>query len=149
MSPEDAPHEPSADSQLTKESGDQLTGEQLGPYRLLHKIGEGGMGEVWVAEQRHPIRRTVAVKVIKAGMDTRQVVARFEAERQALALMDHPGIAKVLDAGATATGRAYFVMEYVRGEPLTTYCDRQRLSMAERLQLFTHVCEAVQHAHQK
>jgi serine/threonine protein kinase len=116
-----------------------LPGEQLGPYRLLQKIGEGGMGEVWVAEQREPIRRTVAVKVIKVGMDTHQVVARFEAERQVPALMDHPGIAKVLDAGSTAKGRAYFVMEYVRGEPITTYCDRHRLTTADRLQLFTHV----------
>jgi len=125
------------------------TGEQIGPYRLLQKIGEGGMGEVWVAEQREPVRRTVALKVIKVGMDTRQVVARFEAERQALALMDHPAIAKVLDAGATAQGRAYFVMEYVKGEPITAYCDRQRLSTADRLVLFMRVCDGVQHAHQK
>ena len=149
MSPDDSPHPPLPDSQLTHEASEQLPGEQLGPYRLLQKIGEGGMGEVWVAEQREPIRRTVAVKVIKVGMDTRQVVARFDAERQALALMDHPCIARVLDAGTTARGRAYFVMEYVRGERFTDYCDRNRLSTAERLQLFTHVCEAVQHAHQK
>jgi len=125
------------------------TGEQIGPYRLLQKIGEGGMGEVWVAEQRQPVRRTVALKVIKVGMDTRQVVARFEAERQALALMDHPAIAKVLDAGATAQGRPYFVMEYVQGEPITAYCDRHRLGTPERLALFMRVCNGVQHAHQK
>lgn len=107
------------------------------------------MGEVWVAEQRQPLRRTVALKVIKRGMDTRQVIARFEAERQALALMDHPAIAKVLDAGTTAAGRPYFVMEYVKGEPITTYCDRQRLSTPERLDLFQRVCDGVQHAHQK
>jgi non-specific serine/threonine protein kinase/serine/threonine-protein kinase len=107
------------------------------------------MGEVWVAEQREPIRRTVAVKVIKVGMDTRQVVARFEVERQALAVMDHPTIAKVLDAGATEHGRPYFVMEYVKGVPMTEYCDQQRLSTADRLELFMRVCEGVQHAHQK
>ena len=129
-------------------SGDSL--DCIGPYHLLQKIGEGGMGEVWVAEQREPIRRMVALKVIKVGMDTRQVVARFEAERQALAVMDHPAIAKVLDAGATATRAGpYFVMEYVKGEPITDYCDRQRLSTADRLALFMRVCEGVQHAHQK
>jgi eukaryotic-like serine/threonine-protein kinase len=124
-------------------------GEQIGPYRLLQKLGEGGMGEVWVAEQREPLRRMVAVKVIKIGMDTRQVVGRFEAERQALAVMDHPAIAKVLDAGATDHGRPYFVMEYVQGEPITAYCDRQRLSTDARLALFVRVCEGVQHAHHK
>jgi serine/threonine protein kinase/Tfp pilus assembly protein PilF len=124
-------------------------GGQIGPYHLLQKVGEGGMGEVWKAEQREPIRRTVAVKVIKIGMDTRQVVARFDGERQALAVMDHPAIAKVLDAGATAGGRPYFVMEYVKGEPITAYCDRHRLSTADRLALFARVCEGVQHAHQK
>jgi eukaryotic-like serine/threonine-protein kinase len=121
----------------------------IGPYHLLQNIGEGGMGEVWVAEQREPIRRTVAIKVIKIGMDTRQVVARFEAERQALAVMDHPAIAKVLDAGATEHGRPYFVMEYVKGDPITTYCDREQLSTEQRLELFMRVCEGVQHAHQK
>ena len=123
--------------------------QRIGPYQLLQRIGEGGMGEVWMAEQREPFRRTVAVKVIKVGMDTRQVVGRFEAERQALAVMDHPAIAKVLDAGATAQGRPYFVMEYVKGERITDYCDSRRLSTAERLRLFVRVCEGVQHAHQK
>jgi len=123
--------------------------ETIGPYRLLQKIGEGGMGEVWLAEQTEPIHRQVALKVIKAGLDTKQVVARFEAERQALAMMDHPSIAKVFDAGATPRGLPYFAMEYVRGEPITTYCDRLRLGTPERLELFARVCEAVQHAHQK
>ena len=121
----------------------------FGSYRLLQRLGEGGMGEVWLAEQTTPVRRQVALKVIKAGMDTAQVVTRFEAERQALALMDHPAIATVFDGGSTPEGRPYFVMEYVKGEPITTYCDRQRLTMRERLELFTQVCEGVQHAHQK
>ena len=149
MCPDDSARQPSPDSEETREADGQHPCEQVGPYRLLQKIGEGGMGEVWIAEQREPIRRTVAVKVIKIGMDTRQVVARFEAERQALAVMDHPAIAKVLDAGATATGRPYFVMEYVKGEPITEYCDRQHLSTADRLALFVRVCEGVHHAHQK
>ena len=122
---------------------------RIGPYRLLHAIGEGGMGEVWVAEQLEPVRRKVALKVIKAGMDTKQVVARFEAERQALALMDHPAIAKVLDGGSTAEGRPYFVMEYVPGVSITEHCDTYRLPTEERLKLFIEVCEGVQHAHQK
>src|SRR5262245_58759117 len=123
--------------------------ELIGPYRLLGRIGEGGMGEVWRAEQSGPIRRQVALKVIKSGMDTRQVVARFEAERQALAWMNHPAIARVYDAGETPHGRPYFVMELVPGEPITTYCDRERLTVQERLDLFTQVCEGVQHAHQR
>ncbi len=122
---------------------------EIGPYRLLEKIGEGGMGEVWVAEQHKPLHRRVALKLIKAGMDTRQVIARFESERQALAMMDHPAIAKVFDAGETGDGRPYFVMEYVRGVPITAHCDKNRLTTAERLDLFRHVCEGVQHAHQK
>jgi eukaryotic-like serine/threonine-protein kinase len=121
---------------------------RIGAYRLLQIIGEGGMGEVWLAEQDEP-RRKVALKLIKAGMDTKQVVARFESERQALALMDHPAIAKVFDAGSTAEGRPYFVMEYVAGIPITEHCDTQKLSTSERLQLFCEVCEGVQHAHQK
>ena len=121
----------------------------IGRYHLLQKIGEGGMGEVWLAEQKEPVRRRVALKLIKAGMDTREVVARFESERQALALMDHPAIAKVLDAGSTPQGAPYFVMEYVAGVPITTYCDNHRLNTRERLELFMHVCEGVQHAHQK
>ena len=125
------------------------TARDIGPYRLLQKIGEGGMGEVWVAEQHKPLHRRVALKLIKAGMDTRQVIARFESERQALAMMDHPAIAKVFDAGETSDGRPYFVMEYVQGIPITAYCDTNRLTTAERLELFRHICEGVQHAHQK
>jgi non-specific serine/threonine protein kinase/serine/threonine-protein kinase len=126
-----------------------LAGQTLGPYELLELIGAGGMGEVWLAEQRQPVRRRVALKLIKAGMDTREVVARFESERQALALMDHPNIAKVFDAGATPQGRPYFVMEYVRGIPITEYCDKHRMTLDDRLELFVHVCEGVQDAHQK
>jgi non-specific serine/threonine protein kinase/serine/threonine-protein kinase len=121
----------------------------IGPYRLIQMLGIGGMGELWRAEQTEPFHRTVALKLIKAGMDTRSVVARFEAERQALALMEHPNIAKVFDAGATPEGRPYFVMEYVPGLPITTYCDRHRLTIKERLILFSEVCEGGQHAHQK
>lgn len=124
-------------------------GESVGPYRLIEVIGEGGMGRVYLAEQTEPLRRRVALKVIKLGMDTRDVIARFQAERQALALMDHPNIAKVLDAGATERGSPYFVMEYVPGLPITRYCDEHRLGTRDRLQLFRKVCDAVQHAHQK
>ena len=127
----------------------QEPGSTIGRYKLLQLIGEGGFGVVYMAEQQHPIRRRVALKIIKLGMDTKQVVARFEAERQALALMDHPNIAKVLDAGSTDTGRPYFVMELVRGVPITEYCDANHLSTRERLELFVPVCQAVQHAHQK
>jgi WD40 repeat protein/serine/threonine protein kinase len=124
-------------------------GTTIGPYKLLEQIGEGGMGTVYVAEQKQPVRRTVALKVIKPGMDTREVIARFEAERQALAMMNHPSIAKVLDAGATAAGRPYFVMELVKGTPITDFCDQHKLETRERLQLFVTLCQAVQHAHQK
>jgi tRNA A-37 threonylcarbamoyl transferase component Bud32 len=124
-------------------------GENIGHYKLLEKIGEGGCGVVYMAEQEQPIRRRVALKIIKLGMDTRQVVARFEAERQALAMMDHPNIAKVLDAGATHTGRPFFVMELVRGIKITDYCDQNQFSTTERLGLFVQVCQAIQHAHQK
>jgi len=124
-------------------------GTVIGLYKLMEPIGEGGMGVVYVAEQSKPVRRKVALKIIKPGMDTKQVIARFEAERQALALMDHPNIARVLDAGATESGRPYFVMELVRGIPITDYCDREQLSIPERLELFVLVCRAVQHAHQK
>src|ERR1043166_5950708 len=124
-------------------------GSIIGRYKLLQKIGEGGCGVVYMAEQSVPVRRRVALKVIKLGMDTKQVIGRFEAERQALALMDHPNIAKVLDAGATETGRPYFVMELVRGIKITEYCDENNLSTEERLNLFIQVCQAVQHAHQK
>ncbi|MHC4434177.1 MAG: serine/threonine protein kinase, partial [Planctomycetota bacterium] len=133
-----------ADSPLTEGPG-----MVIGRYKLLEKIGEGGMAAVYMAEQRHPIRRKVALKIIKLGMDTREVIARFEAERQALAIMNHPNIAKVLDAGATDTGRPYFVMELVKGISITEYCDKNRLSTRERLGLFIQVCNAVQHAHQK
>jgi serine/threonine protein kinase/tetratricopeptide (TPR) repeat protein len=124
-------------------------GDKIGRYKLLQQIGEGGCGIVYMAEQLEPVRRRVALKVIKLGMDTKSVIARFEAERQALALMDHPNIAKVLDAGATETGRPYFVMELVRGIKITDYCDKNNLSTQERLKLFIQVCQAIQHAHQK
>ncbi|HEV2304242.1 MAG TPA: serine/threonine-protein kinase [Candidatus Acidoferrales bacterium] len=123
--------------------------KSIGPYRLLQLLGEGGMGEVWLAEQKKPIQRTVALKLIKAGMDTKAVVARFESERQALALMDHRNIARVFEAGSTAEGRPYFVMEYVPGFPITEYCDKRRLTMKDRLALFLQVCDGVQHAHQR
>jgi len=125
------------------------SGAAVGRYRLQQRIGEGGMGEVWLAEQSEPIRRQVAVKVIRAGMDSERIVDRFEAERQALALMDHPAIATVFDGGTTPDGRPFFAMEYVKGEPITKYCDRHRLATRERLELFMRVCEGVQHAHQK
>ncbi|MCI0460853.1 MAG: protein kinase [Gemmataceae bacterium] len=125
------------------------SGTEIGPYRLLEVIGEGGMGTVYLAEQREPVQRQVALKVIKAGMDSRQVIARFEAERQALALMDHPHIAKVHDAGTTPDGRPFFVMELVQGVPITRYCDEHRLTPRQRLELFIPVCQAIQHAHQK
>jgi eukaryotic-like serine/threonine-protein kinase len=124
-------------------------GSKIGRFKLLEQIGEGGFGVVFMAEQDEPVRRRVALKIIKLGMDSRQVVARFEAERQALAMMDHPNIAKVFDAGSTDTGRPYFVMELVRGSPITQYCNDNRLNVAERLELFSQVCQAVQHAHQK
>src|SRR6266702_3581939 len=127
----------------------ERAGDRIGRYRLLQQIGEGGCGVVYMAEQQEPVRRRVALKVIKLGMDTKQVIARFEAERQALALMDHPNIAKVLDAGATETGRPFFVMELVRGIKITEYCDQNKLSTEERLKLFVQICHAVQHAHQK
>ncbi|HTL17784.1 MAG TPA: serine/threonine-protein kinase, partial [Patescibacteria group bacterium] len=128
---------------------DEAVGTTLGRYKLLERVGEGGCGVVYVAEQTEPVRRRVALKVIKLGMDTKQVVARFEAERQALAMMDHPNIARVLDAGATDTGRPFFVMELVRGVKVTDYCDQNQLSTRERLDLFIKVCQAIQHAHQK
>src|SRR4051794_13956892 len=120
-----------------------------GPYHIDEVIGAGGMGGVYLAQQREPIRRIVAVKVIKPGMDSRQVVARFEAERQALARMDHPNVARVIDAGTTPDGQPYFVMEYVDGQPITVYCDRHELSVEQRLGLFAQACAAIRHAHQK
>src|SRR5262249_54926221 len=129
-------------------------GTMIGPYKLLEQIGEGGFGIVFMAEQMEPVRRKVALKVLKPGMDTRQVVARFEAERQALAIMDHPNIAKVFDGGVTggsgvSAGRPYFVMELVKGVPITDFCDQNHLTPRQRLELFVPVCQAVQHAHQK
>ena len=139
----------SLDGGLPDMGGGYVHPEQVGPYRVIQLLAQGGMGLVYVAEQSEPVRRRVALKVIKAGMDTREVVARFAAERQALAVMDHPNIAKVLDGGVTADGRPYFVMELVKGVPITDYCDMHKLSTRERLALFVEVCNAVQHAHQK
>src|SRR5207248_2448491 len=127
----------------------EKAGDRIGRYKLLQQIGEGGCGVVYMAEQEEPVRRRVALKVIKLGMDPKSVIARFEAERQALALMDHPNIAKVLDAGATDAGKPYFVMELVKGLRITDYCDQNNLPTTERLALFTLVCHAIQHAHQK
>jgi eukaryotic-like serine/threonine-protein kinase len=142
---EDVPCSTAAAPSVTGEG----EGTFIGRYKLLEKLGEGGFGVVWAAEQREPVRRRVALKIIKLGMDTRRVVARFEAERQALAMMDHPNIARVLDAGATDQGRPYFVMELVRGMPITKYCTQERIPTAARLELFIKVCHAIQHAHQK
>ncbi len=146
--PDNSPTEASHSPTQTMGAG-ETAGTVIGRYRLLQKIGEGGMGEVWLAEQREPVRRRVALKLVKAGMNTREVIARFESERQALALMEHPAIAKVLDAGSTDQGAPYFVMEYVAGVPITAYCDNHRLNTRRRLELFMQVCEGVQHAHQK
>lgn len=136
------------DLSITDESS-ASAGTTIGPYKLLQKIGEGGMGTVYMAEQTHPVRRKVAIKVIKPGMDSGKVIARFEAERQALAMMDHVNIARVLDAGTTQAGRPFFVMELVHGQPITKYCDDNRLTLRQRLELFVPVCHAIQHAHQK
>jgi eukaryotic-like serine/threonine-protein kinase len=138
-----------SDNKTLSQGAGEAPVSSIGPYRLVHLLGLGGMGEVWRAEQTEPFHRIVALKLIKAGMDTRAVVARFESERQALALMEHPNIAKVFDAGATPEGRPYFVMEYVPGVPVTVYCDRHRLTIKQRLDLFMQVCGGVQHAHQK
>src|SRR5262245_27992530 len=155
----------------TAELPAERPGAMTGPYKLIEQIGEGGMGTVWMAQQTEPVKRLVAVKFIKAGMDSKQIMARFEAERQALALMDHPNIAKVLDGGTTgepsrvsdrveagatrrltplgSPGRPYFVMDLVKGQPITIYCDEHHLTPRERLELFIPVCQAIQHAHQK
>ena len=130
-------------------SAKEEAGQQIGPYKLLERIGEGGCGVVYVAEQTQPVRRRVALKLIKPGMDTESVIARFELERQAMALMDHPNIARVLDAGATESGRPYVVMDLVSGIKITAYCDQERLPARQRLDLFIQVCHAIQHAHQK
>ncbi|MGH7202619.1 MAG: serine/threonine-protein kinase [Planctomycetaceae bacterium] len=144
------PARPAGEETVAYVPGGEQAGTVIaGRYKLLEQIGEGGMGAVWVAEQIQPVRRKAALKLIKAGMDSKSVLARFEAERQALALMDHPHIAKVLDGGVTEQGRPFFVMEYVKGVPLTQYCDENRLTVEERLGLFIPVCQAVQHAHQK
>src|SRR5262249_1830409 len=132
-----------------EQAGVQCPDTVIGPYKLLEQIGEGGFGIVYLAEQTAPVRRKVALKVLKPGMDTRQVVARFAAERQALAIMDDPHIAKVHDGGATPSGRPYFVMELVKGVPVTEFCDQNHLTPRQRLELFIPVCQAVQHAHQK
>jgi hypothetical protein len=140
---------PAGDAGAAAVRPDEELGRHIGPYKLLQKIGEGGCGAVYLAEQDRPVRRRVALKIIKLGMDTHSVIARFEAERQALAMMDHPNIARVLDAGATASGRPYFVMELVHGIRITDYCDQRQLDTRERLDLFIQVCHAIQHAHQK
>src|SRR5579862_3821982 len=146
MQPDDSSDPPSAPKPaqtiVLSLPAEEQPGEQIGRYTLLQKLGEGGCGIVYLAEQHEPVRRRIALKVIKLGMDTKEVIARFEAERQALALMDHPNIAKVLDAGATETGRPFFVMELVRGVPITEYCDQNNLSTLQRLDLFTPVCKA-------
>jgi serine/threonine protein kinase len=150
MSPQESgANEPETEVTQAITSGGTIEALDIGPYHLLRPIGRGGMGEVWLAEQREPVRRRVAIKLIKAGMDTREVVARFESERQALALMDHPAIAKVFDAGTTPQGRPFFVMEYVVGIPITEYCDKHKMTTRQRLELFIQVCQGVQHAHQK
>ncbi|MFC1633433.1 protein kinase [Planctomycetota bacterium] len=142
---ETAPRE----STLSLDELAEYPGGRVGPYKLLQVLGEGGMGIVYLAEQQHPIHRQVALKIIKPGMDSKQVIARFEAEQQALAMMDHPHVARVFDAGLAENGRLYFVMEHVRGIPITDHCDKNRLTVEARLALFLHVCEAIQHAHQK
>jgi serine/threonine protein kinase len=149
LSPPDEPAPVATMKLELADAPDEAIGQTLGAYKLREKIGEGGCGVVYVADQEHPVRRRVALKVIKLGMDTKQVVARFESERQALAMMDHPNIAKVLDAGTTETGRPYFVMELVRGIRITEYCDKNNLNTKERIDLFISVCHAIQHAHQK
>jgi serine/threonine protein kinase len=136
-------------SQAAIRPATERPGDRIGRYKLIEQIGEGGMGVVFMAQQTEPVKRVVAVKIIKPGMDSKAVLARFEAERQALAMMDHPNISHVLDAGSTDSGRPFFVMELVKGVPLTQYCDQRRLTPRDRLELFLPVCQAIQHAHQK
>jgi serine/threonine protein kinase len=145
---EDIPEHVAADEKSSRLSCEK-PGDRIGHYKLLKQIGEGGCGVVYMAEQEKPVRRLVALKIIKPGMDTKSIILRFEAERQLLALMDHPNIAKVFDAGATDSGRPYFVMELIRGIKITEYCDQNSLPMQQRLRIFTQVCQAIQHAHQK
>ncbi|HEX9045418.1 MAG TPA: serine/threonine-protein kinase [Verrucomicrobiae bacterium] len=145
----DLPAETPVEAVRQADIADPQLGKQVGPYKVLQRLGEGGCGVVYMAQQEKPMQRRVALKIIKLGMDTKSVIARFEAERQALALMDHPNIARVLDAGATETGRPYFVMELVRGVKITEYCDQNNLDTRQRLDLFVQVCQAIQHAHQK
>ena len=147
--PAAVPDDPDRTRAFRSETPSEIAGTVIGPYQLIELIGTGGMGAVWLAEQQEPVKRLVALKVVKAGMDSHQVLARFEAECQALALMDHPNIARVIDAGATPSGRSYFVMELVKGTPITNYCDDHRLTPRHRLELFVQVCHAVQHAHLK
>ena len=134
---------PAPGAKIRQEIASDKPGDKIGPYKLLEEIGEGGMGSVWMAQQEKPVYRRVAIKLIKLGMDTKHVIARFEAERQALAMMDHPNIARILNAGATENGRPFFVMELVRGIPITEYCDQHKLSTRERIELFVPVCEAI------
>lgn len=140
---------PAAPVTTLEEPANFSLGSQIGPYKLIEQIGEGGMGLVYLAEQQQPLRRFVALKIVKPGMDSRQIIARFEAERQVLAMLEHPNVAKVLDAGTTSAGRLYFVMELVKGVPITRFCDEQRLTIRQRLELFVPICQAIQHAHQK
>src|SRR5262245_19633352 len=155
LAPAAEPAESVSDASATRSEGptrvelEEPGAVLAGRYQLLEVIGEGGMGTVWMAQQTRPVQRLVAVKLIKSGMESKAVLTRFEAERQALALMDHPHIAKVLDGGAAPDGRPYFVMELVQGIPITSYCDLRRLTPRQRLELFIPVCQAVQHAHQK
>jgi len=139
----------SDDLTISYDSSKEMLGGQIGPYKLLGILGEGGYGIVYLAEQHEPIRRRVALKIIKLGMDTKQVIARFEAERQALALFDHPNIAHIYEAGTTKTGRPYFVMEHVKGMPITEHCDQEKSGIEERLAMFLDICDALQYAHQK
>jgi len=141
------PHSENAGSQVVQIT--ERPGTIIGSYKLLEKLGEGGFAVVWAAEQKESVKRVIALKILKVGMDTKQIIARFEGERQALALMDHPNIATVFDAGATAEGRPFFVMELVRGVSITEFCDRERLNIRTRIELFTDVCRAIRHAHQK
>jgi non-specific serine/threonine protein kinase/serine/threonine-protein kinase len=146
---DESPSEQQTDRTASLDMFMEKSGSRIGRYKLLNILGEGGMGIVYLAQQHQPVKRQVAVKIIKSGMDSKRVIARFEAERQALALLDHPNIAHVYDAGTTEAGRPYFVMEYVKGLSITEHCDHQKLTIEQRLRLFQQVCQAVQHAHQK